>query len=437
MHMRLNYIRTRLDWLGPLLPRTSIARHGSSHQQLLKSILQTRAPSNLTSPTPAIFAAMASNKYGFLDDAEENELHQQRLLNVEKKPFERISKRLLTSGAFTNPKIFKLPTPPPDGAASTTATESQDAASSAAATANPTDASALKQDILLDFAAFDSVVARLQFLATQNAAERERYAADRLRILETMESVRQGNATLRAQLDEARATLAQRRKFDELADRITGNRMLRARAEQEVNIAKLTEECDELQRESATYGGTWRERKEQFDKLVDEGVQLRRMIRDEQEEVERREGMDDDAADEDPSAASAAAADTPAKGSQSGNATPARPGDGSGTTPAPDDTSTGGEGLKPRLDATGSFSRGGSLAPSLRAASPATGSRVDSPAAGSQAPREEPEEGEDVDMGESTQAVDTPVAEGNIQETPQILVDTPAETEDKMELDTT
>jgi hypothetical protein len=378
---------------------------------------------------PTSPAAMASNK--LLDDAEENELHQQRLLNVEKKPFERISKRLLTPGAFTNPKIFKLPTPPPDGAAGTTTTNSQDASSASAA--GSTDAAALKQDILLDFAAFDSVVARLQFLATQNAAERERYAADRLRILETMESVRRGNAALRAQLDEARATLAQRRKFDELADRITGNRMLRARAEQEVNIAKLTEECEELQRESATYGGTWRERKEQFDKLVDEGVHLRRMIRDEQEEVERREGMDDDAADEEPSAAaSAAAADTPAKGSQSGNATPAGPGEAAATL-VPDEDSVGGEGLKSKLDASGSVSRGGSLTPSLRAASPATGSRVNSPAAGSQAPREEPEEGEDVEMGESTQAVDTPAPAVSTQETPQIMVDTPGETEDKMD----
>ncbi|KAI1866507.1 hypothetical protein JX265_007808 [Neoarthrinium moseri] len=374
---------------------------------------------------------MASDRYGFLDDAEEHALHQTRLLNVEKRPFERITKRLLSDGAFTNPKILKLPTPPPegtDGASADAGAEAQDAATA--------DASALKEDILLDFAAFDSVIARLQFLATQNAAERERYAADRLRILETMEAVRQSNAALRASLDEARATLAQRKKFDELADRITGNRMLRARAEQEVNIAKLTEECEELQRESETYAGTWRERKEQFDKLVDEGVSLRRMIRDEQEEVERREGMDEDAGEEDPSAA-----DTPAKGSQSGNATPARPGEGGATplrpgssqgrTPAPEEAgaaNAAGEASKLRPDVGGSFSRGGSQAPSLRAGSPAVGSR-----SGSQAPREEPEEGEDVEMGDSAQAADTPMAEGATADTPQITVAAPAGQDDTMD----
>ncbi|KAH8676070.1 Tho complex subunit 7-domain-containing protein [Xylariales sp. PMI_506] len=373
---------------------------------------------------------MAPEKYGFLEDAEENELHHQRLLNVENKPFQRITKRLLAPGSFTNPNIFKLPTPPPDGSDGATP-DSQDV----------TDTTALKEDILLDFAAFDSVVARLQFLATQNVAERQRYAMDRLRILETMESVRQSNATLRAQLDEARETLAQRKKFDELADKITGNRMLRARAEQEVNIAKLTEECEELQRESETYGGTWRERKEQFDKLVDEGVNLRRMIRDEQEEVERREGMDEgDAGDEDGATGSAAAAaDTPAKGSQSGNATPALRSEGANTplpadissahTPRPDSPGGANDGLKARPSVGESFSRGGSQAPSLRAGSPGVGSR-----AGSQAPRDDlPEEGEDVEMGESTQAVDTPMGVMEAGETPQITVDGPAGAQDTMD----
>ncbi|KAH6648583.1 hypothetical protein BKA67DRAFT_575252 [Truncatella angustata] len=249
-----------------------------------------------------------------------------------------------------------------------------------------------------------------------------------------MESVRQSNAALRAQLEEARATLAQRKKFDELADKITGNRMLRTREEQHVNIQKLTEECEELQRESETYGGTWRERKEQFDKLVEEGVNLRRIIRDEQEEVERREGMDEDAGDED--------GETPAKGSPSGNATPAprsegagtpRPGSSSGRTPAPEDGAhAGGDSLKPKPDTSGGFSRGGSQAPSLRF----EGSAVGTPAAESQDLKDEPEEGEDVEMGEPAQAADTPMVEGGAadgQATPQITVDAPAGNGDTMD----
>ncbi|ORY57499.1 Tho complex subunit 7-domain-containing protein [Pseudomassariella vexata] len=353
---------------------------------------------------------MTTLQYGLLDEREEQELHKTRLLNVEDKPFKRVTKRLIAPGAFTNPKLNILPTPPPEAA---DGSSHDDAASSPtnSASATTTNVTALKEDITLDFAAFDSAIARLQFLATANAAERERYAADRLRILETMDSVRNNNAALRVQLDEAKATLAQRKKFDELADKITSNRMLRTRAEQHVSLAKLQEECEELAKESQTYSGTWRERKEQFDKLVEEGVHLRKIIRDEKEEVERREGMDEDGEDD---------AGTPSK-EQSGNGTP-RPGSSSGRTPRPDSPS-GGEGLKARPDPAEGFSRSGSQAPSLRAGS---SPKPMSPGAGSQAQREEPEEGEDVEMGESTQAVDTPMAGGTSEDTPQITVDAPA-----------
>ncbi|OTB05937.1 hypothetical protein M426DRAFT_21369 [Hypoxylon sp. CI-4A] len=368
---------------------------------------------------------MAASNYGLLDEREENELHKTRLLNVEEKPFKRLTKRLISPGSFTSPG--KLPTPPPENSGNDQETP-----------VATVDVNALKEDIIIDFEAFDAQILRLQLLGTANGQERERYGADRVRILETMEAVREGNAQLRARLDEARATLAQRRKFDELADRITSNRMLRPRAEQAANLAKLAEECDELHRESETYGDTWRDRREQFERLVEEGKRLRALIRDEKEEVERREGMDSDAEDGE-------AAATPGKGGLvSGNATP-RPdsgavpvgkGDrGNGTprlgshgegTPRQDSPGPGtgaavGGGLKPRLGDSGSFSRAGSQAPSQRG--------------GSQQPREEePEEGEDVEMTESStqqqqqqqQQADTPMAEDASQGTPQITVDAPA-----------
>ncbi|KAI4867547.1 Tho complex subunit 7-domain-containing protein [Hypoxylon rubiginosum] len=376
---------------------------------------------------------MATSHFGLLDEREENELHKSRLLNVEEKPFKRLTKRLVAPGAFTNPG--KLPTPPPDS-------EGQDAAASSSAV----DINAHKEDIILDFEAFDAQILRLQFLGTANVQERERYAADRLRILDTMESVREGNARLKAQLDDARATLAQRRKFDELADRITSNRMLRPRHEQAANLAKLAEECDGLHRESETYGATWRERREQFERLVEEGKRLRALIRDEKEEVERREGMDSSDAEDGEAAATPAGGN---RGSVSGNATPRpdsgavsskgeggnatpRPGSrGERTTPRPGSSQGEGaaaeRGLKPRPDASGSFSRSGSLAPSQRA--------------DSQQPREEDEaeEGEDVEMGELSaqqqlqllqQQADTPMADEMSQETPQITIEAPGDTMD-------
>ncbi|KAI1208965.1 Tho complex subunit 7-domain-containing protein [Annulohypoxylon truncatum] len=372
---------------------------------------------------------MASQNFGLLEEREENELHKTRLLNVEEKSFKRLIRRLVHPSAFTSPA--KLLTPPPES--TTTANNNGEAGEAAPATI---DITALKEDIILDFEAFNAQILRLQFLGTANAQERERYAADRVRILETMESVREGNARLKAQLEEARATLAQRRRFDELADRITSNRMLRPRAEQAANLAKLGDECEGLRRESETYGHTWRERREQFERLVEEGKRLRALIRDEKEEVERREGMDSDAEDGE-------AAPTPGKGGGggglvSGNATP-RPESGAvsvkgdaggatpllgggrdGRTPRPDSPGgAAGSTLKPRLGDSGDFSRAGSQVPSQRA--------------GSQQPRdEEPEEGEDIEMSEpgaqqqnQVPQGDTPMAENESQETPQITVEAP------------
>ncbi|KAI0483184.1 Tho complex subunit 7-domain-containing protein [Xylariaceae sp. FL0804] len=417
---------------------------------------------------------MATQHWGLLDEHEEAELHKTRLLNVEERPFKRLTKRLLAPGAFTNPTKLRMLAP------DSSANGADDARAAAA------DVTALKEDITLDFAAFDSAIARLQFLADANAAERERYAADRLRILGTMEAVRAGNLGLRAQLEGARATLARRRRFDELADRITSNRMLRTRAEQRAGLDKLAAECEALRRESETYGATWRERRAQFERLVDEGVRLRALIRDEKEEVERREGMDDSDAEDGEAANSnnnnasnsnnnnttttnnsSSSGETPGK---AGSATPHPDKEGGGgggggsatprshhrDSPAPGVAAAapnGAEGLKPRSDAGRSFSRADSQAPSARSAS--------------QQPeqREGEGEGEDVEMGEpSTQqqpeqrlAVDTPMAEEDAQDeearkaqeeeqeegsreneeaAPQIKVDAPAGGEDD-KMDTT
>ncbi|KAI0391978.1 Tho complex subunit 7-domain-containing protein, partial [Xylariaceae sp. FL0594] len=217
---------------------------------------------------------MATQHFGLLEEREETELHKTRLLAVEERPFRRLTKRLVAPGAFTNPTPSKkLATPPPEGPDGDASTPTSPSLSSEEITA-------LKEDIVLDFAAFDSAIARLQLLSRANAAEREHYASTRLRILSTMDSVRESNAELHSRLASARETLARRRTFDELADKITSNRMLRTRAEQGVNLAKLAEECEELRRESEAYADTWRERRAQFERLVDEGRRLRALIRD-------------------------------------------------------------------------------------------------------------------------------------------------------------
>lgn len=292
-------------------------------------------------------SAMAS--FQPLDAREEDELHRSRLLNVEEKPFKRITKRLLTPGSLVSTPS-KLPTPPPDSA-----DETENAHQKIVEERRQ-----FREDVLLDFAAFDSSIARIQFLYNSNERERERYKADKQRILETAQNVRDSTVQLRVQLEEARKTLEQRKKFDVLTEKITNNKLLRPRADQEINLRKLEEECRELEKESATYAETWKERREQFGRIVEEGMQLRRLIRDEKEEVERMEGMDGGEEDGEVGEGSRGG-QTPKHSSMSGNATP-RP-DAAAQDNSPD------TGLKPRPQASGTLSKPGSRVTS-RAPSP-------------------------------------------------------------------
>ena len=360
------------------------------------------------------------SSFPVLEQREEDELHKSRLLNVEEKPFKRITKRLLTPGSLLSVPS-KLPTPPPS-------TSDEENALEAERQKTLDERRQFREDVLLDFAAFDSSIARIQFLRNSNEQERERYKADKSHILETMGAVRESTATLRVQLEESRATLDQRKKFDKLAEKITNNKLLRPREDQEINLRKLEEECRELERESRAYGETWKERREQFGRIVEEGMQLRRLIRDEKEEVERREGMDGGEEDGEVGEGSRGG-QTPKHSSASGGATP-RPDSQRQSTP--DGT------LKPRPMTSGSLSRSGSRSNS-RAPSPAVSERR----------REEGEEVEDAAMADvkveaSDVAPDTPMAEADTQiedEAPRVTIDEPSEegaveegeTEDKMD----
>lgn len=220
-----------------------------------------------------------------LTEEAENELHRSRLLRVEENPFKRITGKLLHKDALIkNPS--RLPTPPPASGDFSLAAEAEKLAEEHAA---------FREDVLLDFANFDHSLARLQFLHNSNAGERERYKESRQHILDTAQAVKENTASLRSQLEESKRTLEQRKRYDEAAEKITNNVLLRPRKDQEANLKKLEEECRELERESGSYAVTWKERREQFGRIVEEGMQLRRLIRDEKEEVERREGMEGEA----------------------------------------------------------------------------------------------------------------------------------------------
>ena len=344
-----------------------------------------------------------------LEPREEDELHKSRLLNVEEKPFKRITKRLLTPGSLVSTPS-KLLTPPPDSANEGATIQEAERQKQLE------DRRQFREDVLLDFAAFDSSMARIQFLYNSNERERERYKADKQRILDTAQEVRDNTAQLRIQLEEAKKTLEQRKKFDEQTEKITNNKLLRPRADQEINLRKLEEECRELERESSTYAETWKERREQFGRIVEEGMHLRRLIRDEKEEVERREGMDGGEEDGEVGEGSGGG-QTPKHTSISGNATP-RPDAQRQNSPEAS--------LKPRPLPSGSTSRPGSRATSR------------APSLGPDRKREVSPAGEDIAMADSGQktsdAADTPMADIG---TPKVVVDEPSveegEADEKMD----
>ncbi|KAL9127571.1 MAG: hypothetical protein Q9217_003588 [Psora testacea] len=262
---------------------------------------------------PGLLLMLADEAHSNSIDA----LHKSRLLNVEEKPFKRITKRLLAPNALISTPPTLPPTPPPD----TSAADEEAAAYEGEKQRQLEARRQWREDALLDFAAFESSIIRIQFLLTSNIKERERYAAEKLKIQATAQAVRDNTADLRIQLEEAQKTLALRKEYDDLAEKITSNRLLRPRDEQQQNLEKLNAEIADLEREGQEYAQTWAERREQFGKIIEEGMQLRRLIRYEKEEVERREGMEgrEDGEDEQ-------------KGRNSGFATP-RPESAGGATP--------------------------------------------------------------------------------------------------------
>jgi hypothetical protein len=200
------------------------------------------------------------------------------LLTVEEKPFKRLTKRLLAPTSPIQSFYSRLSTPPADEEAN-----EDNVASEAAQIKAAEDLKRFREDVILDFAAFESSIARIQFLRASNEKERHRYAAEKVKIEATAQAVRDNTAKLRIQLVEAQKTLAIRKTYDVQADKITNNKALRPRDEQHVNIEKLRTEIEDLERESKEHSQAWVDRREQFGRLVNESSRLRRLIRDEKE----------------------------------------------------------------------------------------------------------------------------------------------------------
>jgi len=219
---------------------------------------------------------MFQPQWKLLDQAEEDALHLNRLLTVDEKPFSRITKRLLAKDALIRRPTQQLPTPPPD------ASGDDEIKTSEAQPPNTIDEAEWKRyhdDILFDFASLEATLIRLQFLQNANEREREHYAAEKDRILSTAEAVRANISELRTQLVEAQRTLTMRKKYDELADTILNDKALKSRDVLSAENEKLQNEIDELEQEGKDFDGLWRERRERFNRVVEEGQSLSRYIK--------------------------------------------------------------------------------------------------------------------------------------------------------------
>ena len=181
-----------------------------------------------------------------------------------------------------------------------------------------------REEMLLDFALFENSITRIQLLRNQNEAERRRYADEKVEINEKAQTVRENIFNLRQQLQDAQARLALRKEYDALAEKITGNRMLKPREDQEASMEKLQKEIAELEREKEEYGRKWVQRRIQFGVIVKEGKAMLDLIKSEKEEAERKEGMEGGGDDGE---------EVSAKGQFSAVGTP-KP-DTEGTTPLP------------------------------------------------------------------------------------------------------
>lgn len=146
-----------------------------------------------------------------------------------------------------------------------------------------------REDVLLDFASLESSLVRIQLILDSNRRERERYAAEKARILATAQDVRESTVTLHSDLEEAKGLKEMRKGYDVMAKNIFDNKKLKAQDEAHTEIDGLDREIQDLQLQSADFDATWIARREQLDRMFGENDAMVRMIKGIKDEPEVEE----------------------------------------------------------------------------------------------------------------------------------------------------
>ncbi|KAF2640146.1 hypothetical protein P280DRAFT_427924 [Massarina eburnea CBS 473.64] len=337
---------------------------------------------------------MTIRDWGYIAQESEDALHiASRLLAIEVRPYTRLSNHLTKAEhAFATVRQTHLPSPPPDAAAA----DEEAAAKFITREQQVEKAQAWRSEVLTNLELMDYTALRSELTIQSNNAERERYTKDKVINGDKQQDVTRSIKKLQAELEEAKKTLAIRKEYDELAEKITSSKMLKPRDEQKLAHAKLDEEIAELKQQVQNAKDTWEERRQQFQRIDSETQKMANMIKEEKMEAERKEGMMKDGDDENDG-------DT-TRGDGSYIGTP-RP-DGS-MTPIPGSQATDSQNtLKVPQERLAPLSRGASTAPSPARSGPAEDAEMaDSGENPTEAHDDDGdssglEEGEDVEDGE-------------------------------------
>lgn len=181
----------------------------------------------------------------------------------------------------------QLPSPPPDASA----VDEEAAAKVVERERQAHKIEAWRDNIMNELSMLDYAILRFEFTTNSNHTERDRYAVEKDGITAKQQHVRDTIEELRVKLVEAKETLAVRKTYDELTEKITSSKMLKPRDEQKQAHERLDEEISDLEREVQSAKNTWDERRIQFGRIEEEAREMLRMIKDEKEEAERKEGM--------------------------------------------------------------------------------------------------------------------------------------------------
>jgi hypothetical protein len=210
-----------------------------------------------------------------------------RLLAVEARPYTHFAAHLLKPDLFEAARPRQLLSPPPDA----TAAEEEAAAVVVEREQQIHKIESWRKNLLNELSGLDFAILRAEYTTDSNHTERKRYAVEKDGITTKQQHVRDTIEELRVQLVQAKETLAVRKTYDELTEKISSSKMLKPRDEQAIAHAKLDEEIAELEHEVQSARDTWSERRTQFGRIEDATREMLRMIKDEKEEAERKEGM--------------------------------------------------------------------------------------------------------------------------------------------------